>query len=122
LEQGHEEDRLKILTATVKDLRDRILNLEEKALRGLQITEKADPEEPAHAFTSLEELDAKIGTDDIKDIAGFLMEDFLEELGQGAGTAREALKTSRSLYSHLLDSCRYHRELLDRFLTGRRRS
>jgi hypothetical protein len=119
LEKGHEEERLRILTETVSDLKHRILNLEEKALRGLEIAGKADPEEPVHAFKSLEKLDTEIGGDEIKDIAGFLMEDFLEEIKHSAGTVREALKTSRSLYAHLLDSCRYHGELLDRFLSER---
>jgi hypothetical protein len=115
LDPEEQERKKKIVDTAAADLSSRLDRLAGKAADAKRAVEKADPADPFRAFMQLEKIDGEIRQDDTRDIAGFLMEDFLQELKGKAETAGEVLETSRLLYDRLYAACMYHRELLKQY-------
>ncbi|MFW5995429.1 MAG: 6-hydroxymethylpterin diphosphokinase MptE-like protein, partial [Spirochaetia bacterium] len=67
---------------------------------------------PAELLARLDHADEQIRANRYKDIAGFLMQEITERIRSGA--ENDALDASHALYSGLVESCRYHRTVLER--------
>ncbi|MFP4383568.1 MAG: motility associated factor glycosyltransferase family protein [Spirochaetia bacterium] len=115
LDPDEQKRKKKIVDEAAADLSLRLGRLADKAGEAKRIAETAEPGDPAGTFAELEKIDQVIQQDDTRDIAGFLMEDLLQELKGKAETAGEVLDTSRLLYERLHSACMYHRELLEQY-------
>ena len=92
--------------------------LEEIAREGIQIVHALRNHEIQHEKTNLEllnRIDERIVTHEYHDIAGFLLARTLLSIEQSkASTVDQTLENSLRIYTDLLDSIRFHREVLSR--------
>lgn len=120
IQEETEELKLSKLTAAVDELNRELMGLEEVVAAGLgiaeEITEKIDGDENiAPLLPKLDEIDQNIMGRNTKDIAGFLLKhvtDTIINTETDPHDPKSVIAQSVTLYSQLLSSIQYHRQLL----------
>jgi len=129
----------------LKTLREEIINLERLGREGLYWlgeAEKAAPinspqkQGPTRAFAEklarLDQIDSGILSLSARNVAGFLFQDLIDELSKSSQPekndtarsvdvsekSRSAFSASRRLYQGIVDSCSFHKEILDMSIRG----
>ncbi|MBN2050856.1 MAG: motility associated factor glycosyltransferase family protein [Spirochaetales bacterium] len=117
------------LTRGIRKLREALEDLEQAANKGLstltEIHEKRDRgKDFSRELELLDALDREILSSETKDLAGFLMQDFIsmitsrKEDPEGKGRT-DALVSTRILYEGLKEALEYHLDLLNRTVQKR---
>lgn len=114
------EHDLSTLAEELSALETRLDPAVEAAQRAVE-THRADPEAPLE-LAILDEADRMIAASRQREIVGFLIHDAAEEIfnsttgageSSGESSGERALRNSKTLYSALAESTRYHSQLID---------
>ncbi len=118
--------RARGIAVLVNELSDELSQLQHLAARGAQLAEQASSQAGADAHYAsaeavrlheylrlLDDIDQEIGRLRFRDIAGFLIQDTVDDIERVRGRLGEsALENSRQLYTALSRSAEYHQSLL----------
>ncbi len=111
-------DRRARTAAALQDLSGRLRFFAENAEEALELTERLrssaaqSEEKAAQTLSRLDAIDRRILKSEGREIAGFLMQDVINEL-VSVQAERDAVANSQKLYRALLESVRYHLDVLE---------